>query len=602
MNTPSYTTEQVKTFPDKPGVYRFYNAEQVLIYVGKAKSLKARVSSYFNDLQGHNRKTRKMVSEITSIEFTLVNTEFDALLLENNLIKEHQPRYNILLRDDKTFPYICISNEPFPRLLYTRKFDPEKGKFFGPYASVGAMKNLLDLLRTLFHIRTCSLALTNENINKGKFKICLEYHIGRCNGPCEALQNEQEYLKDIDKAENIIKGNLSPARHYFKEEMQKAAASLEFEKAQLYKNKLELLEKYQAKSVIANASVQDVDVAAIVSDDKRAYINYLIIYNGCIINSKNVEIRKKLDETEDEILTQVLVELRNTFKSKASEVLTNVPLAYSLNIEHKVPKIGDKRQLLDLAIKNAMYIKKEKLKASDPDYYREKRVLKQLQDDLRLKVLPEHIECFDNSNLMGTNPVASMVCFKKGKPSKKDYRKYNVKTVTGPDDFASMREVVGRRYKRIIDEGQPLPDLIVIDGGKGQLNAAVEAIHELDLYGQIPIIGIAKRLEEIYFPGDQFAVHIHKKSESLRLLQYLRNEAHRFAITFHRQKRSKSALGSELTDIDGIGTKTAEKLLKHFKSIKKIKEASPEELHHIVGPSVSKKIMTNLQSDPKSKE
>jgi excinuclease ABC subunit C len=596
MNTPSYTTEQVKIFPDKPGVYRFYNSDKNIIYVGKAKNLKARVSSYFNDAQGHNRKTRKMVSEIESIEFTLVNTEFDALLLENNLIKEHQPRYNILLRDDKTFPYICISNEPFPRLLYTRKFDQRKGKFFGPYASVGAMKNLLDLLRTLFHIRTCSLPLSYENIHKGKFKICLEYHIGRCKGPCEAFQNETEYLKDIDKAESIIKGNLSPARQYFKEEMQKAAASLEFEKAQTYKNKLDLLDKYQARSVIANASVQDVDVAAIVSDEKRAYINYMMIYNGSVINSKNVEIRKKLDEAEDEILTQVLVELRNTFKSNATEILTNVPLAYSLNIEHKVPKIGDKRQLLDLAIKNAMYIKKERLRTNDPDYYREKRILKQLQEDLRLKVLPEHIECFDNSNLMGTNPVASMVCFKKGKPSKKDYRKYNIKTVAGPDDFASMREVVGRRYKRLLDEKQTLPNLIVIDGGKGQLSAAVEAIHDVGLYGQIPIIGIAKRLEEIYFPGDQFALHIHKKSESLRLLQHLRNEAHRFAITFHRQKRSKSALGSELMDIDGIGSKTAEKLLQHFKSIKKIKEASHEELKQIVGPSITEKILTKLRS------
>lgn len=594
MNTPSYTTEQVKSFPGKPGVYRFYNADKNIIYVGKAKNLKARVSSYFSDLQGHNHKTRKMVSEVVSIEFTLVNTEFDALLLENNLIKEYQPRYNILLRDDKTFPYICISDEPFPRLLYTRKFDQSKGKFFGPYASVGAMKNLLDLLRTLFHIRTCSLPLSQENINKRKFKICLEYHIGRCKGPCEAFQIEEDYLRDIDKAENIIKGNLSPARQYFKEEMQKAAANLEYEKAQIYKTKLDLLDKYQAKSVIANASVQDVDVAAIVSDEKRAYINYMMIYNGSIINSKNIEIRKKLDESEDEILAQVLVELRNTFKSKATEILTNVPLAYSLDTENKVPKIGDKKQLLELAIKNAMYIKKERLSINDPDFYREKRILRQLQEDLKLKVLPEHIECFDNSNLLGTNPVASMVCFKKGKPSKKEYRKYNIKTVTGPDDFASMREVVGRRYKRLVDENQPLPNLIVIDGGKGQLNAAVEAIHELGLYGQIPIIGIAKRLEEIYFPGDQFAIHIHKKSESLRLLQHLRNEAHRFAITFHRQKRSKSALGSELLDIDGIGSKTAEKLLKHFKSIKKIKEASPDELRPVIGPSLTNIIISKL--------
>ncbi|MGF1636170.1 MAG: excinuclease ABC subunit UvrC [Cyclobacteriaceae bacterium] len=597
IQEPAYTPDQVKQFPEKPGVYCFYNADGTLIYVGKAKSLKSRVSSYFNDHAGHNRKTIRMVSEIRNIGITHVNSEFDALLLENNLIKNHQPKYNILLRDDKTFPYICILNEPFPRIIYTRKFLPEKGNYFGPYASVSAMKTVLDLLRNIFQIRTCSLNLTKENIDKGKFKVCLEYHIGRCKGPCENLQTHEDYLEDIKKAESIIKGNLAPARSYFKEKMTIAAEALEFEKAQLYKMKLELLEKYQAKSVVVSTTLQDVDVFAIVSDEKRAYISYLKIANGSIINSNTLEVKKKLAETDEEILTQVVVELRDRLQSDAKEIFTNIQLSYDLNVPCRVPQIGDKRKLIELAIKNAMYMKREKLEMADPDRYREKRVLIQLKEDLQLKDIPEHIECFDNSNLQGTNPVAAMVCFLKGKPAKQEYRKFAIKTVTGPDDFASMKEIVLRRYKRLLEESRPLPNLIVIDGGKGQLNAAVDALRELGVYGSMAIIGIAKRLEEIYFPGDQFPVHIHKKSESLRLLQFLRNEAHRFAITFHRQKRSKNAIHSDLLDVRGIGKKTSEKLLKHFRSVKKIKEATVQELETVVGKSMASKLKASFLTD-----
>ena len=583
MEIPRYTPDEVKKIPKKPGVYRFYNKDSVAIYVGKAKNLKSRVSSYFNDLSGQNRKTYKMVSEISHIEFTIVNTEFDALLLENSLIKEYQPKYNILLKDDKSFPYITVVNESFPRVFSTRRVDRRKGKYYGPYTSVRAMKNVLELIRNLYYVRTCNLNLSQENIKAGKFKVCLEYHIGKCKGPCVGLQTEEEYLNDIRLAKDILRGNLVPVRGFFKEQMQQAAEQLDFEGAQLMKDKLELLEKFQSRTVIVNQNLTDIDVFGITSDEKIAYINYVKIANGSIILSKTVEVKKKLEESDHELLAQLVIDLRQRYKSSSKEILSNVDIEYDLDVESRVPKIGDKRKLVELALKNALFYKKEKLSLAKPEGYREKRVLEQLQDDLKLKSLPEHIECFDNSNLAGSNPVASMVYFKNGKPAKKEYRKYNIKSVTGPNDFASMEEIVFRRYKRLLDEDTPLPDLVVVDGGKGQLSSSVLALKKLGVYGSLPIIGIAKRLEEVYFPNDEFPIHINKKSESLKLLQQIRNEAHRFAITFHRSKRSKSAINSELSQIEGIGDKTAEKLLKHFKSVKKLKAAEHAEIEKIIG-------------------
>ncbi|MCK5279026.1 MAG: excinuclease ABC subunit C [Cyclobacteriaceae bacterium] len=583
MEIPRYTPDEVKKIPKKPGVYRFYNKDSVAIYVGKAKNLKSRVSSYFNDLSGQNRKTYKMVSEISHIEFTIVNTEFDALLLENSLIKEYQPKYNILLKDDKSFPYITVVNESFPRVFSTRRVDRRKGKYYGPYTSVRAMKNVLELIRNLYYVRTCNLNLSQENIKAGKFKVCLEYHIGKCKGPCVGLQTEEEYLNDIRLAKDILRGNLVPVRGFFKEQMQQAAEQLDFEGAQLMKDKLELLEKFQSRTVIVNQNLTDIDVFGITSDEKIAYINYVKIANGSIILSKTVEVKKKLEESDHELLAQMVIDLRQRYKSSSKEILSNVDIEYDLDVESRVPKIGDKRKLVELALKNALFYKKEKLSLAKPEGYREKRVLEQLQDDLKLKSLPEHIECFDNSNLAGSNPVASMVYFKNGKPAKKEYRKYNIKSVTGPNDFASMEEIVFRRYKRLLDEDTPLPDLVVVDGGKGQLSSSVLALKKLGVYGSLPIIGIAKRLEEVYFPNDEFPIHINKKSESLKLLQQIRNEAHRFAITFHRSKRSKSAINSELSQIEGIGDKTAEKLLKHFKSVKKLKAAEHAEIEKIIG-------------------
>ncbi len=590
MEIPRYTPDEVKNFPRKPGVYRFYNKSSEVIYVGKAKHLKSRVSSYFNDLTGQNRKTFKMVSEIAHIEFTIVNSEFDALLLENSLIKQYQPKYNILLKDDKSFPYITVVKEHFPRIFSTRRVYRSRGKYYGPYTSVRAMKSVLELIRNLYHVRTCNLNLSKENIEKGKFKVCLEYHIGKCKGPCVGLQTEEDYMNDIKLAEDILKGNLSPVRGYFKDQMQQAAGKMDFEYAQVMKDKLELLEKFQSRTVIVNQSLTDIDVFGITSDDKTAYVNYMKITNGSIILSKTVEVKKKLEESDSDLLVQIMFDLRRRYKSESKEILTNIDIEYDPEVDCRVPKIGDKKKLVDLALKNALFYKKEKMSNANPDGYRERRVLEQLQSDLQLTTLPEHIECFDNSNLGGSHPVASMVYFRKGKPAKGEYRKYNIKTVEGPNDFASMEEIVYRRYKRLMDENTSLPDLVVIDGGKGQLSSAVSAMKKLEIYGKVPVVGIAKRLEEIYFPHDEFPIHISKKSESLKLLQHIRNEAHRFAITFHRNKRSKGAIRSTLAEIDGIGEKTAEKLLKHFKSVKKLKEAEIDEIEKVVGKSKAEKI------------
>jgi excinuclease ABC subunit C len=596
MEANRFTPKDISKLPDSPGVYRYYNVDDILIYVGKAKSLKKRVSSYFSKAVGVNRKTLRMVSEIQSIEITLVNSEFDALLLENNLIKQNQHRYNILLKDDKTFPYLCVSNERFPRIYSTRKLIPSNGKYFGPYANVKAMNSLLKLINTLFTLRTCRFDLSEDNIAKGRFKVCLEYHIGNCKGPCEGRQTEEDYLKDVDQALNILKGNLSLPKSYFKERMFEAAAALQFERAQDFKDKLEMVENFQSKSVVVSPKIADVDVFTIVSDEKCAFVNYLRIKNGMINLSKTSEIKKKLEESDEDILALMMVDMRDRYQSITREVLTNKQLEIeSDTIQIQVPQIGDKKKLIELSLKNALFAKKEKYEALDNVKDKGTRVLKQLQQDLQLKELPVHIECFDNSNIQGTNPVASMVCFRMGRPSKKDYRHYKIKTVVGPDDFASMTEVVGRRYKRLLDEELSLPKLIVIDGGKGQLNAACDALRQLGIYGEVPIIGIAKRLEEIYFPGDEFALHIDKKSEALRLIQKLRDEAHRFAINFHRDLRSKNSFNFELENVKGLGRFTVDKLMKEFRTMSKIEQASREELVALVGENRANLIQSFFQ-------
>ncbi|MEM6840697.1 MAG: excinuclease ABC subunit UvrC [Bacteroidota bacterium] len=596
MEIPVYTPDQVHLLPDQPGVYKYYDTDRTLIYVGKAKSLKKRVSSYFTKSKNTNRKTIKMVREIRTIEFTIVNSEFDALLLENSLIKKNQPKYNILLKDDKSYPFILLTKERFPRVIPTRQRIPDAGTYFGPFASVKAMNNILELLRNLYTLRTCRYDLSEENIKAGKYKVCLEYHIGNCLGPCEGKQSEDEYNHDIEQATYILKGNMSIARNYFKEKMQQAAENLDFEEAQQYKEKMSLLTKYQAKSIVVNTHIGDTDVFTIVSDEQIAYINYLKANKGTIILTKTIEIKKKLDESDEDILALMIVELRERYLSATKEVLTNIEIPISLEgVAITVPKIGDKRKLVDLSIKNALYYKRERVNRVQEYQQRVNRVVLKLQEDLRLKQPPMHIECFDNSNLQGSNPVASMVCFRNGKPCKKDYRKFNIKTVVGPDDFASMHEVVFRRYKRLLEEELELPNLIVIDGGKGQLKAACQALKDLGIYGDIPIIGIAKRLEEIYTPEDPYPLHIDKKSESLKLIQRVRDEAHRFAITFHRKKRSNAALRSELEDIKGIGRKTALSLLKNFKSVKNIREASEEDLAQLVGVSKAKTLKEALR-------
>lgn len=575
------TKEAIQRLPDSPGVYRFYNSENELIYVGKAKNIKKRVASYFSKSHGLNRKTLRLVTEIQSIEYTVADSEFDALLLENNFIKQNQPKYNILLKDDKTFPYICILKERYPRIIYTRKYLPEQGEYFGPYSSVVAMKNVLDLVRKLYSIRTCSLLLNQQNIEQRKFKSCLEYHIGNCKAPCIGLQQEEFYHEEIVQARYILKGNISIVYQYFKHQMQQAAANMEFEKAQKFKDKLHTLERFQTKSLVVNRDITDIDVLTIASIPEYAYINYLRIKEGAIVYSKTVEVKKKLEESDEDLLSFATQELR---VGDNKTIFSNVPITVlEEDVENIIPKIGDKKKLVSLSLKNALELKKEKEILREGKKSKQLEVLSILQKDLQLTSLPLVIECFDNSNFQGTTPVASMVRFLNGKPDKKNYRHYNIKTVVGANDFASMNEIVSRRYKRILDEAVQLPDLILIDGGKGQLSSACEALKELGLYGKIPIIGIAKKLEEIYYPEDPIPLHINKKSPGLLLLQQVRDEAHRFAITFHRQKRSKATIKTEIEDLKGIGRHTADKLLKHFKSVKKIKEASIEELTTLVG-------------------
>lgn len=575
--------------PTAPGIYKFFNQNGELIYVGKAKNIRKRVASYFTKVSDVNRKTKRLVSEISNIEVAVVSSEFDALLLENNLIKANQPKYNILLKDDKTFPYICILNERFPRIISTRKYNPDKGQYFGPYSSVVAMKSVLDLIRKLYTIRTCKYNLSESNIKAGKFKVCLEYHIGNCLGPCEGLQNEEEYNLDIDQARSILKGDISQVSHFYKEQMAIASQELEFERAQKFKERLDLLDKFQIKSTVVNPKLSDLDIFTLVSENDLVIVNFMQIKRGAITLTKTVESKRKLQESDEDMLGIIAFDLRIQNDSQHKTILSNLSFEIGENIEVIQPKIGDKFKLVSLSKRNALEYKKNKLLAAlKPD--KKNEVLLQLQEDLKLSELPDHIECFDNSNLQGTNPVASMVCFKKGKPSKKDYRHYNIKTVDGPDDFASMKEIVFRRYNHLITDNLPLPKLIVVDGGKGQLSSACEALYQLDIYGKIPIVGIAKRLEEIYFPDDSIPVHINKKSPSLMLLQRIRDEAHRFAITFHRKKRSNSSFSYEMEEIPGIGPATVDILLKNFKSMKKIREGDFKEISALVGVSKASKI------------
>ncbi|MBR9999945.1 MAG: excinuclease ABC subunit C [Cyclobacteriaceae bacterium] len=585
MQQLTFSKDEVNRLPAKPGIYKFYSSREKLIYVGKAKDLKKRVASYFQRNLTAGRKTQKMVNETTRIEVAIVNSEFDAFLLENSLIKENQPKYNILLKDDKTFPFICVTNEPFPRVISTRHRELNAGRYFGPYASVRAMKNVLELFRNLYHVRTCTLALNEPNIRKGKFKVCLEYHIGKCKGPCEGFQSEEDYNREIEQVTHILKGNLKPVKDHFENEMKDHAFKLEFEKAEEAKQRLILVDKFQSKSVVVNPNITNIDVFTIVSDDKYGYINYLKIHNGSINQTLNVEVKKKMQESDEEILSLWIIEIRKNFKSNAGEILTNINLDTQLGGEVVTPQRGDKRKLVELSLKNALYHKKEKSTVRTPRKSNEDRILMKLQEDLQLRSLPVRIECFDNSNIQGSNPVAAMVCFIHGKPAKNEYRKFNIKTVQGPDDFASMHEIVRRRYYRSSEENRPMPDLIVIDGGKGQLNAAINALRELDLYGSIAIVGIAKRLEEIYYPEDEIPIHIDKKSPSLKLLQQIRNEAHRFAITFHRKKRSDQSLQSELDEISGIGEQTKNKLLIQYKSLPGIRNAPTLELIKLIGRS-----------------
>ena len=592
--------EDISKLPSQPGIYKYFNSSDKLIYVGKAKNLKKRVASYFTKSHIPNRKTLRMVSEISGIEITIVNSEFDALLLENNLIKQHQPRYNINLKDDKSFPFICITNERFPRIISTRRYKKTSGEYFGPYTSVRAMKNVLDLIRKLHTIRTCKLNLSQKNIESGKFKVCLEYHLKNCLGPCEGLQEEGDYNEEIDNTREILKGNLGVVKNYFKKKMESSATKLDFELAQKYKLKHELLEKFQSRSIIVNQKLTDIDVFTLVSDEKAAVINFLRIVNGAINLSDTIMIKKKLDETDQDILSLLIENYRLKFGKLSKNILTNIPVVLWDQSETFVPERGDKKKLIELSIKNGLYYKKEQLSATSASKNRNERVLENLQKDLHLKTLPKHIECFDNSNIQGTNPVASMVCFISGRPAKKEYRHYNIKSVVGPDDFKSMKEVVTRRYDRLNREEKSFPDLIVIDGGKGQLNAASEALKDLSLYGKIPLIGIAKKLEEIYFPEDPLPVHLSKKSESLLLLQRIRDEAHRFAITFHRNKRSSGSLISSLDKIDGIGPGSRDKLLKHYQSMAKIRAAGITDLSLIVGLKKAQLVHDYFNSNKKS--
>ena len=576
--------------PDSPGVYQYFDKEGNIIYVGKAKNLKRRVSSYFNKTH-ESLRTTMLVRNICDIKYTVVGSEEDALHLENSFIKEYRPRYNVLLKDDKTYPWITVRNEPFPRVFLTRKVIHDGSKYYGPYANVQLARTVIELIRSLYPVRTCSHQLTPENIGRHKYKVCLQYHIKNCKGACEGMQSEADYLRDIEQIRQILNGNIQQLTEHLKEEMNTLAEQLKFEEAQQLKEKYLLLEKYKAKSVIVSSTIHNVDVFSYAENDNDAYVNYLHVRNGSIVQSYTIEYRKRLDESKEEILSLAIAELRGRFKSQSREIIVPfLPESEFKETFFTVPQRGDKRKLLEVSEQNVKQYKLDKVKSAEklnPEQ-RITRILSRAQKDFRLHNLPMHIECFDNSNIQGTLPVSSCVVFKKAKPSKKDYRHFNVKTVEGPDDFASMYEAVYRRYKRLSEESQPLPDLVVVDGGKGQLSAACEALRDLQL--QIPIIGIAKRLEEIFFPDDPIPLYLDKNSESLRLIQQMRDEAHRFGITHHRNRRSKKQVESALDKIAGIGEKTRDLLLTRYKSVKRIKEVPHEELAQLIGPAKAKLI------------
>ncbi len=601
MEIPKEVSDKVAILPDSPGVYQYYDIAGKIIYIGKAKSLKKRVSSYFNRDVYENKKTAVLVKNIRDIRVIVVNTEIEALLLENNLIKQHQPRYNVNLKDDKTYPWICIKKEPFPRVFPTRNFIRDGSEYFGPYGSVKVMHTVLDLIKSLYRLRNCNLQLTPHNIESHKFKVCLEYHIGNCKGPCEGHQTEQDYNQTIDEIRDIIKGNASSVSKRFQKMMQEAVANYEFEKAQEYKSKMDVLEKFQSKTVVVSPTINNVDVYSIQSDEQNAYVNYLTVVNGSIVQGNTVEYRKKLDESDEEILLLAIAEMRMRFSSTAREALVPFPIEVEFpGITFLVPQRGDKKLLLELSEKNVEYYRKERMKQEelvDPERHT-KRIMKQMMKDLRMQEEPRHIECFDNSNIQGAYPVAAMTVFKDGKPSKKDYRHFNIKTVEGPNDFASMEEIILRRYKRVIEEGLDMPQLIVIDGGKGQLSAALSSLEALGLRGKVTIIGIAKKLEEIYYPGDPLPMYLDKKSETLKIIQQIRNEAHRFGITHHRKKREKGTIKSELTSIKGISDTTAQKLLLEFKSVTKVKEASEEQLAAVIGKSKAGLVKEYFRNKP----
>ncbi len=590
MNNPSLEL-QIQTLPDNPGVYQYYDKEGKILYVGKAKNLKKRVSSYFNKVHD-NAKTNVLVRKIVEIKHIVVSSEQDALLLENNLIKKLQPRYNVLLRDDKTYPWICIKKEPFSRIFPTRRMVKDGSEYFGPYTNFKTVNTVLELIKELYPLRTCNYDLTENNIQNHKYKVCLEYHIGNCKGGCEGHETLENYQKQVNAIREILKGNFKESLKEFKVKMQELASAMYFEEAQKIKEKIEVLEQYQSRSTILNPKISNIDVFSIISDESVAYVNFLQISYGAIIRSYTLELKKKLEETNEELVELAVVELRERFQLTSKEIILPFTLDFGDKIKVTVPQLGDKKQILELSERNAKYYRMDQLKQIqivDPERHTN-RIMAQMQKDLRLSVEPRHIECFDNSNIQGTNPVAACVVFKDGKPSKKDYRHFNIKTVEGPNDFASMEEVVYRRYKRLLDENQSLPQLIIIDGGKGQLSSALKSIDELGLRGKIAIIGIAKRLEELFCPGDSVPLYLDKKSETLKVIQFLRNEAHRFGITFHRDKRSKSALNSSMETIPGIGEKTMQTLITHFKSVKRLKLASEKDISEVIGASKAKKI------------
>ena len=582
---------QLQTLPDTAGVYQFFDAKDSILYIGKAKNLKKRVRSYFNKEHEYG-KTNVLVKKIRAIKHIVVASETDALLLENNLIKKYQPRYNVLLKDDKSYPWICIKKERFPRVFSTRRVIKDGSEYFGPYTSIKTVYTLLDLIKGLFSLRTCNYDLAEDKIANQKYKVCLEFHLGNCKGACEGKEFEADYLQNLASVREILKGNFKNSLSVFKNQMKTLSADLRFEEAQVLKEKISILENYQSKSTIVNPKISDVEVYSIVSDERYAYVNFLQVSHGAIIRAHTMELKKKLDEPDPELLSLAITEIRYRFKLQSDEIYVPFKVDLSTNLKVTIPKLGDKKHLLDLSLRNAKYQRLEQLKQikiTDPDRHT-KRIMNQMKSDLRLDKAPTHIECFDNSNIQGTHPVAACVVFKNGKPSKKEYRHFNIKTVEGPDDFASMTEVVYRRYKRLLDEGQPLPQLIIIDGGKGQLSAALKSLDELGLREKIAIIGIAKRLEELFYPNDPIPLYLDKKSETLKIIQQLRNEAHRFGIEHHRNRRSKSALKSELESIPGIGDKTRIQLLQTFKSAQRVSFAKLDELEHIVGKSKAQKI------------